>query len=527
MQWELTMVAPTPQQVMCREQLTSGTNLLQYTTRTVLGWFDDTAESVYGTVSGWTTTNVTAIVGAQFSGGLLQYQTQTYAAIGTVGAASAWSTLFSTVNVVAAVELQYDGGYGSAHAFQWQTAAFTAINSDYAGEGDVTESGWSNWASTFVQNDVTAVAPLGHGRADLHADPELHPASRHAVAGQRRRQPDHHHGHDRGGRGLRRRRAVISDANADDSRRRRSRRSDQSVHHRQRDGRHQSEQQRHPGADPADDDLHGRQPGQRLGQLGLVHAQLSKRGDQRGLGRHEPEADGHPAVRVRSRHEHDQHDHHAPGLQLMANLLALGGQLIQKAGSLVATSSSPSTCGCCGETCLACTLSGRIGTITISGLTSVTGGVPAGVNDPCGECAGLNASYGGSFNSATAPAPNTFLCGCNGPDNATFCNPYTPRLSPSLWALYNGSGSTLNYINPCGTGTIAVPAGYTYLYALLTAAVSEFGTVCNGCACFSVLQAGKISCPFSGLSLPLTSSAGLGSGCFCDLSAATVTAGIA
>ena len=48
---------------------------------------------------------------------------------------------------------------------------------------------------------------------------------------------------------------------------------DQPFHHRQRNGSHQSGQQRHAGPDPADYDLHGHQPWQRFGQFGLVYAQ--------------------------------------------------------------------------------------------------------------------------------------------------------------------------------------------------------------------------------------------------------------
>ena len=107
---------------MCRERLTTdGSNNLQYTTRTILGWFDDTAESAFATVPGWTVTPINAAIGIQMSGGDVEYQTQQFSAIGTVAAASAWQVVFTTVNVTAYGGLQYDGGYGSSHSFQGET----------------------------------------------------------------------------------------------------------------------------------------------------------------------------------------------------------------------------------------------------------------------------------------------------------------------------------------------------------------------------------------------------------------------
>ena len=57
----------------------------------------------------------------------------------------------------------------------------------------------------------------------------------------------------------------------------------------------------------------------------------------------------------------------------MTHLIARNGHLVADGGHLVAATAN-CVGKCCG--CLACTLSGRVGTVTISGLASVTGGSP-------------------------------------------------------------------------------------------------------------------------------------------------------
>ena len=131
------------------------------------------------------------------------------------------------------------------------------------------------------------------------------------------------------------------------------------------------------------------------------------------------------------------------------------------------------------------------------------------------------------MNTSLDPGPNTFLCGTYGPNVGTECLGFLlESMQASLWVLYNASSSTLNYTNPCGTGTVAVPPDYTYIYALLdfVARIDGGTNQCTGCACFSLSQSGRIACPFSDLGLPLASTSGA---CFCDPSSATVIAGIA
>lgn len=175
--WEITMVAPVVQQVMCREQLTTdGTNLLQYTTRDMLGWFNDTEESLYETVSGWTVTNTSVVTEVDFGDGDLTYVTQDLPIIGVIPEGTDTEFVFTTVNVTAAVvDLRYDPTVGSSpgsHQFQSKTVSFTAIDQGYPGSVDADVTDWAGWYTTVPVNNLTNTHISGAGVLTYDYTPE-------------------------------------------------------------------------------------------------------------------------------------------------------------------------------------------------------------------------------------------------------------------------------------------------------------------------------------------------------------------
>jgi len=122
----------------------SGSNVLSQTT-TDMYLMEVGSAGAPTSAGSLATTTATIVSGVQYSGGALQYQTQTLTVLATA-APSGWSSLFTTASVTAVVGLSYTAG-----ALQSQTQSFTAINPGAA-------SGYSSWATMSTVNLVSNVS---------------------------------------------------------------------------------------------------------------------------------------------------------------------------------------------------------------------------------------------------------------------------------------------------------------------------------------------------------------------------------
>jgi hypothetical protein len=144
--WIWTQVMMHKQTVLTNEQL-DGSLDLQTKTRDVVGMFNNN-ETSFATVTGWSTTLVTAATDVTFASDVLSYDAVTFSVLGTP--VSAGNTVILTATTVdAVVDLQYAAG--STHAAQFQTQPLTVLDAG-------TVSGWTTWAAMAAQqaiNDVT------------------------------------------------------------------------------------------------------------------------------------------------------------------------------------------------------------------------------------------------------------------------------------------------------------------------------------------------------------------------------------
>jgi hypothetical protein len=222
-------------------------------------------------------------------------------------------------------------------------------------------------------------------------------------------------------------------------------------------------------------------------------------------------------------------------------LLRRSGSLVRMGGSLVSTA-SPSTCVCCDYPCVSCNLTGRIATVTLNGTTGAINPTQAsvcgGTGNPPASCSQVDATYGGAITTFTGTDVVPAKCTAGGV--VTHCvsgSGFLFNISWNALIAYNGTAANQTITNSCDASGGGDSTSFTLPVdtTLIRVAVSVVFTDSSGnqhCtqACFQLVQAGRINCPFSGLVIPLVSP-GQCPGTFsvapCDPSTATLTFGVA
>jgi hypothetical protein len=207
------------------------------------------------------------------------------------------------------------------------------------------------------------------------------------------------------------------------------------------------------------------------------------------------------------------------------------GHLFQRGGHLVASTGDCQDDCCC--TCLNCTgvkpnAATRIVTLTVGNIVS-----QPHAGDSCSDCSPLNGAFGQTLQAFSCTSEPVSLCqaiissGYNcGSDPTTIAM----TLELSAWIYYNGTTSAQTLSVDCDAGgnpTAGTISPNTTIIIATMRLTENTGTDIKNCYRYS--QTGKITCPFSGLSLALvTQDVSLNSfRAYCDSTAATLTVGVA
>jgi hypothetical protein len=223
-------------------------------------------------------------------------------------------------------------------------------------------------------------------------------------------------------------------------------------------------------------------------------------------------------------------------------ILTRSGKVVVSSGGSLMSSTTPSTCVCCDYPCVSCSLTGRIASVTLSGTTGSINpsqaAVCGGTGNPPASCSQVDATYGGAITTFTGTDVVPAKCTAGGVvAHCVSGSGFSFNISWSALIAFNGTTANQTIINSCDASGGGGSTSFTLLpdttlirIAITVNFVDSSGNQHCTQACFQLVQAGRITCPFSGLVIPLVSP-GKCPGTFsvspCDPSTATLTFGVA